>query len=224
MTTLPTPRDPAPRGRSSLYWPIRFVGLVILVLLAWTWFSHPEPQDTSAAALRKYAVVPPFSLTERSGRNVTNHDLLGKIWVADFIFTTCPGPCPLVTAGMAKIQDAVQHDPQVQLVTFTVDPTDDTPAVLSAYADKFDADHYRWWFLTGPEKPLYDLIQNGFYQVVQDNHGQQLQPGEYVVTHSTKLVLVDAHGVIRGFYDGVDSDGRAQLLSAIQTLESGENP
>jgi protein SCO1/2 len=224
MTTLPSPRNPAPRGRSPLFWPIRFVGLVIFVLLAWTWFSHPEPADTSAAALRKYAVVPPFSLTERSGRTITNHDLAGKIWVADFIFTTCPGPCPLVTAGMAKIQDAVQHDPQVQLVTFTVDPSDDTPAVLSAYADKFDADHYRWWFLTGPEKPLYDLIQNGFYQVVQDNHGQVLQPGEYVVTHSTKLALVDGHGVIRGFFDGVDPDGRAQLLSAIQTLESEANP
>jgi protein SCO1/2 len=219
MTTLP----PTPnRGRSSLYWPVRFLGLIILVLLAWTWFSHPEPP--AASALKKYAVVPPFSLTERSGRNITNKDLDGKIWVADFIFTTCPGPCPLVTANMAKIQQAVEHDPRVQLVTFTVDPADDTPAVLSAYADKFDADPYRWWFLTGPEKPLYDLIQNGFYQVVEDNHRQQLQPGQYVVTHSTRLVLVDGNGIIRGFYDGVDSDGRAQLLSAIQALESEENP
>jgi protein SCO1/2 len=124
---------------------------------------------------------------------------------------------------MAKIQEAVAQDPHVQLVTFTVDPEDDTPAVLAAYADRFGADHDRWWFLTGPEKPLYDLIQNGFYQVAEDNHGQQLQPGEYIVTHSTKLVLVDANGIIRGFYDGVDSDGRAQLLSAIQALESEEN-
>jgi protein SCO1/2 len=222
MTTLPPPPNPAPRSRSSLYWPIRFLGLVIFALLAWTWFSHPEP--TAASALRKYAVVPPFSLTERSGRNITNHDLLGKIWIADFIFTTCPGPCPLVTANMAKIQEAVAHDPRVQLVTFTVDPTDDTPAVLTAYASKFDADPYRWWFLTGQEKPLYDLIQNGFYQVVQDNHGQKLEQGEFVVTHSTKLVLVDGNGIIRGFYDGVDSDGRADLLSAIQTLENEENP
>jgi protein SCO1/2 len=223
MTTLPpTPAAP-PRGRSSLYWPIRFLGLAILVLLAWTWFSHPEPPAT-ASALRKYAVVPPFSLTERSGRNITNNDLFGKIWVADFIFTTCPGPCPLVTANMAKIQAAVEHDPRVQLVTFTVDPTDDTPAVLAAYANKFGADPYRWWFLTGPEKPLYDLIQNGFYQVAQDNHGQKLEQGEFVVTHSTRLVLVDANGIIRGFYDGVDSDGRADLLGAIKTLENEESP
>jgi cytochrome oxidase Cu insertion factor (SCO1/SenC/PrrC family) len=222
MTTLPSTPQAAPRGRSSLYWPVRFLALVILVLLAWTWFSHPEPP--AGSELKKLGVVPPFSLTERSGRNITNQDLLGKIWVADFIFTTCPGPCPLVTAGMAKIQEAVQHDPRVQLVTFTVDPTDDTPAVLAAYADKFGADPYRWWFLTGQEKPLYDLIQNGFYQAVEDNHGQQLQPGQYIVTHSTKLVLVDASGNMRGFYDGVDSDGRAELLADIRTLESEETP
>ncbi len=221
MTTLPPDSNPARRGRSSLYWPVRFLGLVILALLAWTWFSHPEPP--AASTLKNLGIVPPFSLIERSGRNITNADLRGKIWVADFIFTTCPGPCPLVTANMVKIQRAVEHDPRVQLVTFTVDPTDDTPAVLAAYADKFGADHYRWWFLTGPEKPLYDLIQNGFYQVAEDNHGQQLQPGEYIVTHSTRLALVDADGVIRGFYDGVDADGRAQLLSAIQTLETEEN-
>jgi cytochrome oxidase Cu insertion factor (SCO1/SenC/PrrC family) len=222
MTTLPPASNPPPRGRSSLYWPVRFLGLVILVLVAWRWYSTPEPPETTS--LRKYASVPPFSLTERSGKTITNNDLLGKIWVADFIFTTCPGPCPLVTANMARIQKAVEHDPKVQLVTFTVDPQDDTPAVLSAYADKFGANPYRWWFLTGPEKPLYDLIQNGFYQVVEDNHGQQLQPGQYVVTHSTRLALVDADGFIRGFYDGVDPDGRADLLRAIHTLENEESP
>ncbi len=77
--------------------------------------------------------------------------------MADFIYTTCPGPCPLITAGMAKIQNAVANDPHVQLVTFTVDPQTDTPAVLAKYADKYGADPNRWWFLTGPEKPLYDL-------------------------------------------------------------------
>jgi protein SCO1/2 len=76
--------------------------------------------------------------------------------------------------------------------------------------------------LTGPEKPLYDLIKNGFYQVVQDNHGQPLEPGEYVVTHSTRIVLVDADGTVRGFYDGVGSDGRADLLKGIKVLEKEE--
>ncbi len=143
--------------------------------------------------------------------------------MADFIFTTCPGPCPLVTASMAKVQKAVEHDPRVQLVSFTVDPQNDTPPVLAAYADKFGAQPDRWWFLTGPEKPLYNLIQNGFYQVVQDNRGQPLQDGEFIVTHSTKMVLVDAEGTVRGFYDGVGSDGRADLLKGIKTLEKEDN-
>ena len=120
-------------------------------------------------------------------------------------------------------QDAVAHDPNVQLVSFTVDPQTDTPPVLSAYADKFNADPSRWWFLTGPEKPLDDLIENGFLQVVQDNRGLPPQEGQFTVTHSTKLALVDADGNVRGFFDGVGTDGRADLLKAIKTLEKEEN-
>ena len=168
------------------------------------------------------SIVPPFALTERSGKTITNHDLAGKIWVADFIYTTCPGPCPLITAGMAKLQDAVAHDPQVQLVSFTVDPQTDTPAVLAKYADQFGADPNRWWFLTGPEKPLDDLIQKGFLQAVQDNRGQPPQKDQSPVTHSTYLALVDADGTVRGFYDGVGTSGRADLLRDIKILEQEE--
>jgi protein SCO1 len=218
-------RAPSP-PRSSLYrWPIRIgVVLVVVVLLIRIFgparFSSEQPN--SSTELRKMSIVPPFVLTERSGKTITNHDLSGKIWVADFIYTTCPGPCPVITAGMAKLQDAVAHDPQVQLVSFTVDPQTDTPAVLAKYADQFGADPNRWWFLTGPEKPLYDLIQNGFLQVVQDNGGQPPQQGQYKVTHSTYLALVDADGNVRGFYSGVGTDGRADLLRDIKILEKEE--
>jgi len=185
-------------------------------------FSHG--QIDSSTELKKFSIVPPFALTERSGRTVTNHDLAGMIWIADFIYTTCPGPCPLVTANMAKLQDAVAHDPQVRLVSFTVDPQTDTPPVLAKYADQYGADPNRWWFLTGPQKPLYDLIQNGFLQVVQDNSGQPPQEGQFKVTHSTYLALVDGDGNVRGFYDGVGADGRSELLRDIKVLEKKENP
>jgi protein SCO1/2 len=195
--------------------------LIVVVLLvrifgpARSSLEHANP----STELKKMSIVPPFALTERSGRTITNHDLAGKIWVADFIYTTCPGPCPLITAGMAKVQEAVAHDPQVQLVSFTVDPDTDTPAVLSKYADQYGADPNRWWFLTGPQKPLFDLIQNGFLQVVQDNSGQPPQPGQFKVTHSTYLALVDGDGNVRGFYDGVGTDSRADLLRDIKLLE-----
>jgi protein SCO1/2 len=221
MTALP----PSSSTKSPYRWPIRlgFV-LLALVLLVRIFgparFSHGE--ISPSAELKKFSIVPPFSLTERSGKLITNQDLAGKIWVADFVYTTCPGPCPLVTANMARLQNAVASDPEVQLVTFTVDPETDTPAVLAKYADQFSADPNRWWFLTGPEKPLYSLIQNGFLQVVQDNRGQPPQPGQFTVTHSTYLALVDGDGNVRGFYDGVGADGRALLLHDIKTLEKEE--
>jgi protein SCO1/2 len=205
-------------SRTSLYRWIIILGAVLIAGIGLIRFFG-QGAVAPASELRRFTIVPPFALTERNGKTITNADLNGKIWVADFVYTTCPGPCPMITATMEKIQDAVAHDPRVQLVTFTVDPETDTPAVLAAYAAKFNADPNRWWFLTGPEKPLYDLIQNGFFQVAQDNHGQALQDGQGPVTHSTKIVLVDAEGNVRGFFDGVGSDGRADLLKGIKTLE-----
>jgi cytochrome oxidase Cu insertion factor (SCO1/SenC/PrrC family) len=215
--------SPSSPPRSSFYqWLIRIGAVLIVIVLVVRIFGparFSHGQANPSTELRKMSIVPPFALTERNGKTITNHDLAGKIWVADFIYTTCPGPCPLITAGMAKLQDAVAHDPRVQLVSFTVDPQTDTPAVLAKYADQYDADPNRWWFLTGPEKPLYDLIQKGFLQVVQDNTGQPLQDGQNKVTHSTYLALVDASGNVRGYYDGVGTDGRADLLRAIKILE-----
>jgi len=128
----------------------------------------------------------------------------------------------MITANMAKIQTATKDDPRVQLVTFTVDPQVDTPALLAAYADKYAADPNKWWFLTGPEKPLYNLIQNGFYQVVEDNRGKPPEEGQFQVTHSTYFVLVDENGYVRGSFDGVGVDGRNDLLKSIKTLEKEE--
>jgi protein SCO1/2 len=216
MHTTPPPRP------SFYRWPIRIGFVLILVVLFIRIFGQPRSsfdQQSGNQGLQRIASIPGFALTERSGRTITNHDLAGKIWVADFIYTTCPGPCPLVTAKMAKLQDAVANDPRVQLVTFTVDPDNDTPAVLAKYADQFNADPNRWWFLTGPKKPLYDLIQNGFLQVVQDNTGKPLTDGENRVSHSTYLVLVDGSGYMRGVYDSLGADTHAQLLHDIKTLE-----
>jgi cytochrome oxidase Cu insertion factor (SCO1/SenC/PrrC family) len=194
------------------------VGLAIVIaLLVVNWSLHGR--YASEPPLKAYGAVPPFSLTERSGKKITNQDLAGKIWVADFIFTTCPGPCPIISANMAHLQSQLSGDPRVQLVSFTVDPQDDTPAVLSAYADRLGADPQRWWFLTGPEKSVYDLIQNGFYQTVQDNHGKKLEAGQFVVTHSTYMALIDGRGTIRGFYQGLEADDQSQLLKSIHQLE-----
>jgi protein SCO1/2 len=208
---------PATSGPSFYRWLIIVLGslIVLLALYRISQQAGVPPQ----AKLPHISTIPAFSLTERSGRTITNADLSGKIWVADFVYTTCPGPCPLVTAELAKIQQAEIGDPNVQLVTFTVDPNSDTPAVLAAYADKYHADPNKWWFLTGPQKPLYALIENGFLQAVQDNHGQPQTDGQGPVTHSTYFALVDAQGSVRGAYQSQDPDECKQLLHDIGVLE-----
>jgi len=218
MSTNPPPPSTA-QGPSFYRWLIIVLGVFLLLVLMYR-VTEPTPQELAAAArpkLPKMSVIPHFELTERSGKIISNNDLAGKIWVADFVYTMCPGPCPLVTAELAKIQQKVADDPHVQLVTFTVDPQNDTPPVLAAYADKFHADANKWWFLTGPEKPLYDLIEKGFLQAVEDERGQQ--NGQFTVTHSTNFALIDANGVMRGSYKSQDPDDCQQMLQDIATLE-----
>jgi protein SCO1/2 len=217
MTSTPAAPTPTRSAPGFYRWLILVLGLVILVVALYRGSESSAPEEPSK--LRRLSVIPPFALTERSGRQITNRDLSGKIWVADFVYTTCPGPCPLVTAEMARVQAAVAGDRNVQLVTFTVDPETDTPAVLAKYADLYHADPNKWWFLTGPEKPLYDLIQKGFLQAVVDNRGQPAEPGQFTVTHSLYFALIDKDGTMRQVYDSTGGHERAELLRDIQVLE-----
>jgi protein SCO1/2 len=218
---MPTP----PPSPPSVYrWLIGVLGIVLVLVVLYRLSSdEPTPQGQNPNQLPVMGTVPAFMLTERSGKNVSNRDLEGKIYVADFVYTMCPGPCPLVSANMAKVQKATANDPHVQLVTFTVDPQNDTPAVLAAYADKLGADPNRWWFLTGPEKPLYQLIQDGFYQTVEDNRGKAPQDGQFTVTHSLNFALVDAQGRLRGNYKAVGDDNEIEkMYKDITALENEE--
>jgi protein SCO1/2/putative membrane protein len=164
-----------------------------------------------------YGPIGDFSLTERSGRVVERQDLSGKVWVAAFIFTRCAGPCAQVSSSMASLQRGLAADKDVRFVSFTVDPEFDTPGVLRAYAQRFAADPERWLFLTGKRDEIYPLIRNRFRLGVERNEGPDAQSG-YEVTHSTKLVLVDSHGHIRGYFDGTDPEELSQLRQRILLL------
>src|SRR5207245_4926542 len=100
-----------------------------------------------------------FALTERSGKTVTDADLRGKVWVASFVFTRCTGPCPQVTATVARLQNELKDRADVRFVTFTVDPEHDRPEVLARYAANFNADADRWLFLTGDQEKIYSLLR-----------------------------------------------------------------
>jgi protein SCO1/2 len=158
-----------------------------------------------------YWQLPAFQLTSQSGQPFDSKSLGGNVWVADFIFTTCPGPCPRMSSQMRGVQTAVESMPDVKLVSFTVDPKNDTPAVLAAYATRYKAEPGRWFFLTGNQAALETLCRNGF----------KLGDVDGSLVHSTRFVLLDRQSRVRGFY-GTSEDGAVpKLLHDIRTL-SGE--
>ena len=167
----------------------------------------------SASKLSDYGALPDFALTERSGQPLKLQDLRGKVWIADFIFTHCAGPCPLMTMRMSKLQESLQKNPDVRLVSFTVDPARDTPQVLSEYAANYGASRDRWFFLTGEQAAIYNLATNGFHMAVLEDASGNKQPD-----HSTRFVLLDRGARIRGYYDGTSEEALDQLLKDVSTL------
>jgi protein SCO1/2 len=138
--------------------------------------------------------------------------LAGSVWVADFIFTNCGGTCPTMTETMRKLQDVLPSG--IHMVSFTVDPSRDTVDVLADYARKYGADEKRWVFLTGDKQALYDLSIKGFKLALDDTSGTVAEP----ITHSTRFVLVDQKGVIRGYYGGTEDEELKRLSSDAKKL------
>jgi protein SCO1/2 len=166
----------------------------------------------NAQTLQRYWAVPDFQLIERSGQALSQADLRGKVWVADFFYTTCPGPCPMLTSRLSELQSVTSKLPEVRLVSISTDPAKDTPEVLQKYAEKFQAGE-NWLFLTGQKETIFDLANKGFKLAVVEGG-----PAEEPITHSTKLVLVDQTGMIRGFYEGVGEENSERLVADIERL------
>lgn len=182
-----------------------------MLLLLGVACTGPEP------ALPRLGTLPAFQLVERSGRPLTSASLRGKIWVSDFIFTTCGGACPAMTARMARLRREVPDE--VVFVSFTVDPAHDTPEALSRYAASFKADD-RWLFVTGPQKELYKLSTDGFKLAAMEvPPEEQKAGGDGPFLHSSKFVLVDRFGDIRGYYDSTDEDEMNELMADITRLQ-----
>jgi protein SCO1/2 len=164
-------------------------------------------------ALPLYGHVPAFVLTSQTGTTFDSKTLAGKVWVANFFFTTCLGPCPRMSAQMHSVQKRIADLPGVQLVSFTVDPERDTPPVLAAYAQRFRAAPGRWVFLTGSRESLNALDHDAFKMGNVDG----------TFTHSTLFALVDRRGFIRGYYHTEEGESLAPLIAGIRQL-AGERP
>lgn len=197
-------------------------GIAIALIVAGTvaaalWLTFGKPRSSlDDRPLPVIARVPEFSLIERSGATITRADLLGKVWVADFVFTSCAGPCPEMSLRMRSLQQTLKKTGRdVMLVTVTLDPTRDTPKILARYADKYHADPKRWLFLTGSdEQAIHDLVLKGFLQALAP--ATQDSP----IIHSTRFVLVDKKGRIRKAHEGLDVASRDQLLHDLDKLLS----
>lgn len=174
-------------------------------------------QRPAASDLPKLFVLPEFTLVERSGRPATLAALRGRPWIADFMFTRCPGVCPAMTARMAALRSRLAGTP-VGFVSFSVDPRNDTPEVLTRYATAAGAGP-DWWFVTGPMRDLHALSTDGFKLAAMENAaGAETADGPFL--HSSKFVLVDGEGAIRGYYDSEDEAALRALEADARRLAS----
>jgi len=194
--------------RRGLIW-----GFLILALLLVTGAAlrqilrRPEPPPVVGQTLD-------FTLVNRDGQTVRRADLLGAPWIADFIFTRCGASCPMMSQRMARLEKELPPDLGVRFVSFSVDPEYDTPKVLQEYAESFGAPG-RWLFLTGDKRTIYRLSKEGFKLALDDK--SPVSEDEPIL-HSTRFVLVDAQGRIRGYYDGFDEDAVKQLMRDVEAL------
>lgn len=173
-----------------------------------------------------YATLPEFSLIDANGKPFTRADLEGRIHVADFFFTTCPGICPRLSSAMMELQDEIADYEGVFLVSYTIDPRHDRPDTLQAYAERYQANPQKWRFVTSHDSttaPIYNLAKTGYLQLVSDEGGAASENG---YLHSNRLVLVDpdlrVRGVYRAFSDATGPTELKRLKDEIKVLMNGE--
>ena len=178
---------------------------IVAVLLVITYLTK---ESNSNSELPVLGTIPEFYFTDSRGKKISRADLDGKVWVADFIFTTCTMACPVLTGNMNLVHKEFQNNDDVRIVSISVYPEYDTPEVLKKYASQYDANTNRWHFLTGPEENVQNVIKNGF------------KMGDYedIIFHSEKFALVDQKGRLRGYYSGMQTEDVTRLKKDIKKL------
>jgi protein SCO1/2 len=165
-----------------------------------------------------WGTLPNFSLINQGAAPYGTAQLEGRPWIADFIFTKCPGRCPMLTREMSRLQTELHGRgwDDVMLVSISVDPANDTPEELTAYAAKHSAKVDGWQFLTGTRDGIWSLSVDGFKLPVQEVEDTGAGP----ILHSNRFVLADGRQQIRGYYDAFDADDRARLLHDLEIVRA----
>ena len=217
MTSDATPIASAPSRKKRIVFMVAMLTLALGIALVGRNFRPLPP-------LPVIGQIPAFSLIDHRGARFDATSLAGKAWVADFIFTSCKQSCPRLTARMTQLHDLVakkrgNKDLGVRFVSFSVDPDNDTPEVLSAYAARMKADPASWSFVTGPSEDVQSTIVKGFKVTAQRiDQGA----GEYDVLHGNWFVLGDGAGLIRGYYS-TDTDADIDVIArdVLRIVEAG---
>lgn len=165
--------------------------------------------------IRKYHTIADFSLTNQNGETITQEDYKGKIYIADFFFTTCPTICPIMTKNMVDLQKALGKDSDVMLLSHSVTPEIDSVTQLKKYAIEKGVDDRNWNLVTGDKKQIYELARKSYLAVKTDGDG-----GPFDMIHTENFILVDKDKRIRGFYDGTKKEDMDKIMADIEILKN----
>ncbi|RZK11841.1 MAG: SCO family protein [Flavobacterium sp.] len=178
---------------------------------------NPELVDSTMQHVSKYHTIADFSFTNQNGKTITQKDYEGKIYVADFFFTTCQTICPVMTTNMVEVQKAILNNPKVMLLSHSVLPDIDSVPVLKKYAIEKGVDDRKWNLVTGDKKDIYGIARKS-YLAVKTGKPEEL----YDMVHTENFVLVDAERRVRGFYDGTKKEDIKKLIEDINWLSENE--
>jgi protein SCO1/2 len=174
---------------------------------------NPELVDTTVQYIANKHHIADFSFTNQNGKTITQKDYEGKIYVADFFFTTCKSICPKMTTNLVDVQKAFLNNPKVKLLSFTVMPDIDSVSVLKDYAELNGVVDSKWNLVTGDKKAIYTMARKSYLAVKQGKPEEQ-----YDMVHTENFVLVDSQKRVRGFYDGTKKEEIQRLIEDINWL------
>lgn len=176
---------------------------------------NPALVDPSAWSNEDHRITD-FTLINHHGDTVSMEDVQGEVLIVDFFFSRCATICPIMTKNLTAVPEALSMVEGWRILSHSVTPAADTPEVLKAYADKMGADHPQWWFLTGPKKDIYRLARRSYFACYDEAQGGDGGMQDFV--HTENIVLVDANGRLRGFYDGTSEEAINQLIEDARLL------
>ncbi|MEM8488807.1 MAG: SCO family protein [Bacteroidota bacterium] len=208
---------------------------LLLIIMFWAGCNESEPNNSRVeslpfyseatftphwispddAALERFHRISPFKLVNQEGETVTEKDFEGKIYVADFFFTSCPGLCPRMASNMMLLQDAFVADDEILLLSHSVTPEKDSVPVLKEYAENKGVLSHKWHLVTGAKKDIYKLGRQDYF--VEEDLGENKSEDDFL--HTENFVLVDKNRHIRGVYNGLNKTAINQLISDIETLK-----